>query len=77
MKKLIGIAIIVQTVLFGMLLIQLESLSDTIAQTGAYIATNNGTVDWGAGLPIPFFILLGALIIIGVKLVFSKEKDVK
>lgn len=74
MKKWIGLIIIVQTILFGMLIIQLDKMTDTIAEVGAYIATKNGSLAWGGGLPVMDYVLFGILIIVGVFLLIPEEK---
>ncbi|WP_251128891.1 hypothetical protein [Exiguobacterium sp. s152] len=77
MKKLIGILIISQTVLFGLLLNQLNQISHSIIQAGAYVVAKEGTMAWGGNLPTPYFVLLGALIILGAVLVFTEDKKTK
>ncbi|WP_235195234.1 hypothetical protein [Exiguobacterium oxidotolerans] len=74
MKKWIGLIILVQTILFGMLIIQLDKMTDTIAEAGAYIATKNGSLAWGGGLPVMDYVLFGILIIVGVFLLIPEEK---
>lgn len=74
MKKWIGLIIIVQTILFGMLIIQLDKMTDTIAEAGAYIATKNGSLAWGSGLPVMDYVLFGILIIVGIYLLIPEEK---
>lgn len=74
MKKLIGILIISQTVLFGLLLTQLNNISHSIIQAGAYVVAKEGNMAWGGNLPTPYFVLLGALIILGAVLVFTEDK---
>ncbi|WP_251138752.1 hypothetical protein [Exiguobacterium sp. s166] len=47
MKKWIGVLIIVQTVLFSMLIIQLNKMTETIAAVGSMIVTKDGDIAWG------------------------------
>ena len=74
MKKWIGVLIIVQTVLFGMLIIQLDKMTDTIAEVGSMIVTKDGDIAWGGGLPTADYVLFGILIIIGIYLVIPEDK---
>ncbi|WP_251131952.1 MULTISPECIES: hypothetical protein [unclassified Exiguobacterium] len=74
MKKWIGLIILVQTILFGMLIIQLDKMTDTIAEAGAYIATNEGDLVWGGGLPVMDYVLFGILIIVGIYLLIPEDK---
>ncbi|VWX34591.1 hypothetical protein [Exiguobacterium oxidotolerans] len=74
MKKWIGLIILVQTILFGMLIVQLDKMTDTIAAVGAYIATNDGDLTWGGGLPVMDYVLFGILIIVGIFLLIPEEK---
>ncbi|WP_404276611.1 hypothetical protein [Exiguobacterium undae] len=74
MKKWIGVLIIVQTVLFGMLMIQLNKMTDTIAEVGSMIVTKDGDIAWGGGLPTTDYVLFGILIILGIYLLIPEEK---
>ena len=74
MKKWIGVLIIVQTILFGMLIIQLNKMTDTIAEVGSMIVTKDGDLAWGGGLPTTDYILFGILIILGIYLVVPEDK---
>lgn len=74
MKKWIGVFIIVQTVLFGMLIIQLNKMTDMIAAVGSLIVTKDGDLAWGGGLPVSYYILFGILIILGIYLVIPEDK---
>ena len=75
MKKIIGIFLIVQTILFGMVIFQLERIYDRIAETAAYVYRKDGTLAMGAGLPEVYYILFVLLIILGIYVLFSKEKN--
>ena len=57
-----------------MLIFQLERVSDSIHQVGNYVVTQEGTLSWGAGLPIIYFVLFGVIMILGVYLLFSNDK---
>ncbi|MDW2887018.1 hypothetical protein [Exiguobacterium artemiae] len=57
MKKWIGVLIIVQTVLFSMLIIQLNKMTETIAAVGSMIVTKEGDLAWGGGLPTTDYVL--------------------
>lgn len=74
MKKWIGVLIIVQTILFSMLIIQLNKMTDTIAEVGSMIVTKDGDLAWGGGLPTTDYILFGILIILGIYLVIPADK---
>lgn len=74
MKKWIGVFIIVQTVLFGMLIIQLNKMTDMIAAVGSLIVTKDGDLAWGGGLPVSYYILFCILIILGIYLVIPEDK---
>jgi len=73
-KKWIGVLIIVQTVLFSMLIIQLNKMTETIAAVGSMIATKEGDLAWGGGLPVTDYILFGILICLGVFLLIPEGK---
>ena len=74
MKKWIGVLIIVQTVLFSMLIIQLNKMTETIAAVGSMIVTKDGDIAWGGGLPTTDYVLFGILIILGIYLVIPEDK---
>ena len=74
MKKWIGVLIIVQTVLFSMLMIQLNKMTDKIAEVGSMIVTKEGDMAWGGGLPTIDYVLFGILIILGIYLVIPEDK---
>lgn len=57
MKKWIGVLIIVQTVLFSMLIIQLNKMTETITAVGSMIVTKEGDLAWGGGLPVTDYVL--------------------
>ena len=57
MKKWIGVLIIVQTVLFSMLIIQLNKMTETITAVGSMIVTKEGDLAWGGGLPTTDYVL--------------------
>jgi len=73
-KKWIGVLIIVQTVLFSMLIIQLNKMTETIAAVGSMIVTKDGNLAWGGGLPTTDYVLFGILIFLGVFLLIPEEK---
>jgi len=56
-KKWIGVLIIVQTVLFSMLIIQLNKMTETITAVGSMIVTKEGDLAWGGGLPTTDYVL--------------------
>ncbi|AFS70374.1 Hypothetical protein Eab7_1241 [Exiguobacterium antarcticum B7] len=66
--------IIVQTVLFSMLIIQLNKMTDTIAEVGSIIVTKDGDLAWGGGLPTTDYVLFGILIVLGIYLVIPEDK---
>lgn len=74
MKKWIGVLIIVQTVLFSMLIIQLNKMTETIAAVGSMIVTKDGDLAWGRGLPTTDYVLFGILICLGIFLLIPEKK---
>lgn len=74
MKKWIGVLIIVQTVLFGMVMIQLEKIMNKIGQVGSVVLRKEGTIVSGEGLPVSNYVLFGILIILGIYLLIPEEK---
>lgn len=74
MKKWIGVLIIVQTVLFGMVMIQLEKIMDKIGRVGSVVLRKEGTIVSGEGLSVSNYVLFGILIILGIYLLIPEEK---
>ncbi|TCI25592.1 hypothetical protein EVJ27_12925 [Exiguobacterium sp. SH3S2] len=73
MKRLVGLLIITQTILFGMLIFQLNELADSVLQAASYVATQEGSLAWGGNISPWFLFLLLGLTLLGAYLTFSKE----
>ncbi|MGD6844276.1 hypothetical protein ACQCVH_17420 [Bacillus infantis] len=74
MKELLGIFIIVQALLTGLILYGLNSISDSIIMATAHQKKPLNTLAWGGGLNTSIYILLGAIIIVGAYLIVVKDK---
>ena len=77
MKELLGIFIIVQAILTGLILYGLKSISDSIIMAAAHQKNPLNTLAWGGGLETSTYILLGAIVIVGACLIISKDKKGK
>lgn len=75
MKRLMGIFIVSQTILFGVLIYQIQNLSDSIKEAASFVATKEGTLSWGGNIPKVSVFLLSALMVLGLFLILSKNKS--
>lgn len=77
MKKLIGLLIITQTILFGIIAYQIRDLANSIYDAATIVKGTGNGVGWGNGLPTFSYILLALLVIVGIYLVVLKDKKNK
>ncbi|MFX3623193.1 MAG: hypothetical protein ACE3JP_03875 [Ectobacillus sp.] len=77
MKRLIGILITVQAILTGIIVYSIERVSDSVKQSASYIATKEGTLGWGEGMPAISLVLITLVIVVGLYLIIRKEKHGK
>jgi hypothetical protein len=75
MKEILGYFLIAQAVLTGIMVYAITQLADSIKASAAYITTKEGTLSWGndLGMPTFAFILLIAVIGMGIYLVLQKK----
>ncbi|WP_144555964.1 hypothetical protein [Bacillus sp. X1(2014)] len=76
MKELLGIFIIVQAILTGLILYGLNTISDSIIMAAAHQKNPINTLAWGGGLNTSTYILLGVIVIVGAYLIVVKDKKV-
>jgi hypothetical protein len=77
MKRLIGIFIIVQAVFVGILCYQLQLLADSILKAASFGLREPEETGWIGNLPAMSVLLLGAMVLIGVYLMLSKNENSK
>ncbi|MEH7443058.1 hypothetical protein V7201_12195 [Bacillus sp. JJ1122] len=77
MKELLGIFIVVQAILTGLILYGLNSISDSIIISAAHQKHPLNTLAWGGGLETSTYIVLGAIVIVGVYLILTKDNKGK
>jgi hypothetical protein len=75
MKEILGYFLIAQAVLTGIIVYAITQLAESIKASAAYITTKEGTLSWGNDLGIPTFafVLLIAVIGMGIYLVLQKK----
>lgn len=75
MKKLIGLLIITQTILFGIIAYQIRDLANSIYDAATIVKGTGNGVGWGNGLPTFSYVLLGVLVVVGLYVVLKNEKN--
>jgi hypothetical protein len=75
MKEILEYFLIAQAVLTGIMVYAITQLADSIKASAAFITTKEGTLSWGNDLGIPTFafVLLIAVIGMGIYLVLQKK----
>ncbi|PSL40096.1 hypothetical protein B0H99_106109 [Planomicrobium soli] len=77
MKRLIGIFIIAQAVFVGIICYQLQLLADSILEAASFGFRETEGTGWLGNLPAISVLLLGAMVLVGVYLMLSKNESPK
>lgn len=77
MKRLIGIFIIAQAVFVGILCYQLQLLADSILKAASFGFRDLEETGWIGNLPAASVLLLGAMVLVGLYLILSKQESPK
>jgi hypothetical protein len=75
MKKLVGIFIAVQAILTGLILHGLNSISNSILIAAVHQKTVVNTIAWSENLNTSTYILLAAILLVGVYLIVIKDQN--
>ena len=75
MKKLVGIFIVVQAILTGLILYGLNSISNSILISAVHQKTGINTIAWSDNLDTSTYIILAAILIVGTYLIVTKDKN--
>jgi hypothetical protein len=74
MKKLVGIFIVVQAILTGLILYGLNSISNSILISAVHQKTGVNTIAWSDNLDTLTYIVLVTVLIVGGYLIVTKDK---
>jgi hypothetical protein len=75
MKKLLGIFIVVQAILTGLILYGLNSISNSILISAVHQKNGVNTIAWSDNLDTSTYIILAAILIVGAYLIVTKDKN--
>lgn len=73
MNKLVGIFIIVQVILTGLILNGLHAISNSILIAAVHQKRGINTISWSDNLSTITYVVLAVIVLIGLYLVLSKE----
>jgi hypothetical protein len=75
MNKLVGIFIIVQVILTGLILNGLHAISNSILISAVHHKRGVNTISWSDNLSTITYVILAGIVLIGLFLILLKEKN--
>ncbi|MGA4722210.1 hypothetical protein [Fictibacillus nanhaiensis] len=75
MNKIVGIFIIVQVILTGLILNGLQAISNSILISAVHQKRGLNTISWSDNLSTVTYVVLALIVLIGFYLILLKEKS--